>query len=441
MVNLQIPLLFDISAGGIVFGETAVDMDVFDTHLNFEVTGSSGAGLITELKRIMYADASENDVSGVLFYSTPGTSLSTSLGQQISYAMLGDTATLIQPSATGVSDASGNAGNSHGARYMTPGIPLPNYSKTTSDTSNALAANDTSQKYYTAALVDAGGSSFGRILIRLMATHLMGHPFAQAFIKNESSIIADISNSDVTTQLDSRLLKNKSTMYAAGSSNTITAATLSGGRYTALKSAGIRNQILQSLYEGLLGTAPERFDLSGNDVGLDVSGVDISGGTDADYGNLDPSSCRPRVLPFEAGDSISFYFRPRVSINIDTSVGGSGNEYGNEDLSGVGQGSASQSSSNIRNIFFNPRHRWISHHTSANVVTNGATTNAAALAVGNHIDTYADPDQSSVNCVTMTGTDLFIGKDVGDHETVGGGVSGNGTMFDGHVWKIKVTMT
>ena len=171
---------------------------------------------------------------------------------------------------------------------------------------------------------------------------------------------------------------------------------------------------------------------------MDVSGVDISGGTDADYGNLDPSSCRPRVLPFKAGDSISFYFRPRVSINIDTSVGGSGNEYGNEDLSGVGQGSASQTSSNIQNIFFNPRHRWIAHMNSTKVVTNAATTNADALAAGNHIDTYADDDQSSVNCVTMTGTDLFIGKDVGDHETVG---NSGGTMFDGHVWKIKVTMT
>ena len=441
MVNLQIPLLFDISAGGIVFGETAVDMDVFDTHLNFEVTGASGDGLVTEFKRIMYADASENDISGVLFYSTPGTSLSNSLGAQISYAILGDTATLIQPSATGVSDASGNAGNSHGARYMTPGIPLPNYSKTTSDR-NSAGANDTSQQYYTAALVDAGGSSFGRILIRLMATHLMGHPFAQAFIKNESEIIADISNSDVTTQLESRLLKNKSTMYEAGLSNPIATANGSGTRYTALKSAGIRNQILQSLYEGLLGTAPERFDLSGNDVGLDVSGVDISGGTDADYGNLDPSSCRPRVLPFEAGDTISFFFRPRVSINVDTSVGGSGNEYGNDDLSGVGQGGASQSNAAIRDIFFNPRHRWIAHEPSiANRPKHdAATTNADALAAGNHIDTYADPDQSSVNCVTMMGTDLVIGADVGDHEIIGGAY-GNGTMFDGHVWKIKVTMT
>ena len=41
-VDLQIPLLFDISAGGIVFGETVTETDLFDAHLNFEVTGNSG---------------------------------------------------------------------------------------------------------------------------------------------------------------------------------------------------------------------------------------------------------------------------------------------------------------------------------------------------------------------------------------------------------------
>lgn len=434
-VDLQIPLLFDISAGGIVFGETVSDTDLFDAHLNFEVAGNSGTALVNEFKKIMYSDPSENDVSGVLFYSTTD-GLSTSMGAQISYAILGSDATLIQPSATGTSDASGNTGDSHKARYMTPGIPLPNYSKTTKE---AVAADDATQKYYTSALVDAGGSSFGRIMIRLLATHLMGHPFAQSFIANESTIISDISNTNITSQLETRLLKNDSTMFSDGGTNNIATATADGTRYKAQKSAGIRNQILQSIYEALLGTAPERFDLSGNDAGADVSGADVSGGTDFDYGNLDPSQCRPRTLPFRANDTISFYFRPRVRLGIDTSVGGSGAEYGNSDLSGVGQGAAGTANSTITDMFFNPRHRWIAHSDAAHVTTNAATTPAAAFAVGNHIDTYADTGQTDLPAITMTGTDLVLGKTAG--EAGYAGEVGTGTVFDGHCWKVKVTMT
>ena len=401
---------------------------------------------VDEFKKIMYADPSENDVSGVLFYSTTD-NLSTSMGAQISYAILGSDATLIQPSATGTSDASGNTGtdDSHKARYMTPGIPLPNYGKTTKE---AVASNDTTQKYYTSALVDAGGSSFGRIMIRLLATHLMGHPFAQSFIANESSIISDISNTNITSQLSTRLLKNDITMFADGFTmdgsnkvpNNIATATADGTRYKAQKSAGIRNQILQSIYEALLGTAPERFDLSGNDAGADVSGADVSGGTDFDYGNLDPSQCRPRTLPFRANDSISFYFRPRVRLGIDESVGGSGAEYGNDDLSGVGQGAAgTATTSTITNMFFNPRHRWIAHSDAAHVTHGAATTPAAAFDAGNHIDTYADTGQTNLPAITMTGTDLVLGKSSG--EAGYAGEVGTGTVFDGHCWKVKVIMT
>ncbi len=440
-VNLQIPLLFDISAGGIVFGETTSDTDLFDAHLNFQVAGSSGTALVNEFKKIMYADPSENDVSGVLFYSTTA-GLSSTLGGQISAAILGSSATLIQPSATSSADASGNTGASHGARYMTPGIPLPNYSCTVAaDRATAHASrpttNEANQKYYTDALVDAGGTSFGRVLIRLMATHLMGHPFAQAFIANESSIITDISNSDITSQLENRLLKNDSTMFSDGASNSVTAATVDGARYKADKADGIRNQILQSIYEALLGTAPERFDLSANDVGYDVSGADISGGTDFDGGNLDPTECRPRALPFESGDSISFYFRPRVRLNIDTAVGGAGAEYGNQDLSGVGQGGSGTSNAAIRDIFFNPRHRWIAHHDSTSVKHSTETSPADTFNATNGyaFDTY-DDETATMNALTMTGTDLVIGATHGS-ETIG---ANDGTMFDGHVWKIKVVM-
>ena len=37
MVNIQIPLLFDISAGGLVFSKQTTSIDLFDSHLKFEV--------------------------------------------------------------------------------------------------------------------------------------------------------------------------------------------------------------------------------------------------------------------------------------------------------------------------------------------------------------------------------------------------------------------
>ena len=437
-VDLQIPLLFDISAGAVVFGEKVEDVDLFDAHLNFTVTGSSGANLVTQFKNIMYADASENDVSGVNFYAKTAT-LSDDLGAAIEVACLGSDATLIQPSAANDAAAVGAKDTSaHNARYMTPGIPLPDYSQTTE---GPLGATNTNQDYYTAGLVDADGTSFGRILIRLMATHLMGHPFAQSFIANEAQIINDISNTSLGTQLEDRLLKNDSDMFAAGASNSMVAATedsTSGDgekSYKAQKSAGIRNQILQSIYEALLGTAPARFDLSGTDatgVGADVSGTALVGGTDGDAGNLDPGECRPRVLPFAAGDTISFYFRPRVGLTMDTDVSGGGAEFGNQDLSGVGLGGSASSAVTIESIFFNPRHRWISHKAGATLNNVGTT---APVAGANHTDTYDDSANSgSAVALAMTGTDLVKGTTFANGETVG-------TMFDGHIWKIKVVMT
>jgi len=282
----------------------------------------------------------------------------------------------------------------------------------------------------------------------------MGHPFAQAFIANESKIISDISNTNITSQLETKLLKNDITMFADGYTmvgsdkvpNGIAKATLNASgvaRYKAQKSDGIRNQILQSIYEALLGTAPERFDLSGNDADYDVSGADVSGGTDFDYGNLDPSQCRPRILPFQAGDSISFYFRPRVKLGIDKTVGGAGAEYGNPDLSGVGVGNAGTENASIRDMFFNPRHRWIAHEggVSGRPKFCSETTSKNAFDIcGNSVDTYNDSEKD-MPAITMTGTDLVLGKTKGTVGYAGEDDEFNGTVFDGHCWKVKVVMT
>ena len=202
------------------------------------------------------------------------------------------------------------------------------------------------------------------------------------------------------------------------------------------KSDGIMNPILQSLYSALIAKSPERFDISHADVGLDVSSADLSGGTDMDYGNFDPSRCLPRRLPFREGDTISFYFRPRVKLGIDRIVTFPGvREYGNPDLTGIGQSSVAHfNPTKITDMFYQPRHRWIAHQSAAKVYHSSAT--AENLVMGNGYDTYAGSNGDSTPNILMTGTDLHNDLSV-DGSTIG---SGDSTMFDGHVWRIKINL-
>jgi hypothetical protein len=410
VVNLQIPLLFDISAGAIVYGETAADIDVFDSHLAFTMSANANYNMKTAFESIMYADASNNDVSGVLFYST-SSSLSTTMGLTIQGAILGSTSKLKMRTAGIYGHDDSTAINKS---YMTPGVPLPNYSKIEGDYSTTgMASSLSGQGYYTQSLTDATGTCFGRVLIRLMATHLMGHPFAQSFIANEADIIADISNSDLSTALNDNLLKGTHISAATEATDQDISTCAVGA--TALKGVGINNGLLQAMYESLLGSAPERFDLSANGYGTDQSGADI-----------DSNLCRPRKLPFETNDTISFYFRPRVGLVVDPATAAAG-VYGS-DLSGVGQGNSSTSAVTAKTLFFQPRHRWISYRTVTDTPKHSALT-TAPLAASNNFDTYADTSVAGGKALAMTGTNLKKGiGGVGDCE------------FDGHVWKVTLTM-
>jgi len=458
MVNLNIPLLFDISAGGIVFGQATSAVDVFDSHLKFSLYGDSGAGLIDEFKKILYGDAAESDSSGVLFYTSDNTDIATTLANIISNNILGENSKLIQPSEQ-TTDSSGNVTDNFTVKYKPPGIPLPNYSANFDalgrtdgpNPTNNTGYDVTGQSYHTTGITDGTGTSFGRTLIRLMSTHLMGHPFAQAFLANEAAIIADISNANTGDQLKERLLKNDPLLYSVHGTGDVGKVDISSANIVSvhptnseydifqptLKTTGIRNSLLQSLYGGLLASDTSRFDMSMNDVGLDVSGNNLSGGDDFDSGNLDSSYNVPRRLPFRTGDTLSFYFRPRVKLNTDSNVSDYTGQlyYTNPDLSGVGQGNHYLSTpSKIQEVFYQPRHRWIAHQNAAKVYQSSAT--AENLVMGNGYDTYAGAVGDVVPNVLMTGTDLHR------EMTVDGGELGTGdsTMFDGHVWRIKINL-
>ena len=78
-------------------------------------------------------------------------------------------------------------------------------------------------------------ASIGRMLVRYIADTLMGHPFSQAIIKNESSIIENVNNSNLHKQITNALSLNLSTSDFSD------------------------NEICLSLLEQFINQSPERF--------------------------------------------------------------------------------------------------------------------------------------------------------------------------------------
>ncbi len=458
MVSLQLPVLFDISAGAQVFGEDVSGVDIFDAHLKFELASGAGEGgeiVKDAFSEILFADAPETDVSGVIFFINKGKS-GTTISKAIQGGILNGKlkqagqATFGTSTGTGASTTTSQSAGTAGSeptnaawtkRYQAPGIPLPNFGIAFDSTANTIPALDANQRYYTDPICDGDGTTFGRALIRLMATSLMGHPFAQAFIKNEDQIIRDISENDIGSQIDDKLFKGKvpnSTAivdinevnqtvhddavryFGDGSS----AGTATGtAKANADKSDGIHNDILQQLYEQLLGSAPERFDLSNNgtthteNIGTDVSANDADAGT-----------CNPTRLPFRADDTMSFYFRPRVALQMDDGADISPQTVADASNTNVNNEQAvastySATATSLSSIFFNPRHRWISHGISFEDSNSNGPGEAGASFSGAHL-THGDVSGN----VIMTGTNL-------QH------TSSSRVFFDAHVWRILVKLT
>ena len=138
--------------------------------------------------------------------------------------------------------------------------------------------------------INPGEASIGRMFVRYIADALMGHPFAQAFIANESDIISSVVNSNLHLQLSTALKENLTT------------------------SAYNSNDVCKSVMIQFVDDSPDRF---------------FNEAEDTEYS-----------FPFCAGDYISLFIRMNCTINLNEHKGYTG-VYGNSDLSGVGQGQSS----------------------------------------------------------------------------------------------------
>jgi len=139
--------------------------------------------------------------------------------------------------------------------------------------------------------INPGEASIGRMFVRYIADALiMGHPYAQAFIANESDIISSVVNSNLHLQLSTALKENLTT-----------------GAYNS-------NEVCKSVMIQFVDDSPDRF---------------FNEAEDTEYS-----------FPFCAGDYISLFIRMNCTINLNEHKGYT-SVYGNSDLSGVGQGQAS----------------------------------------------------------------------------------------------------
>ena len=401
MSTIQIPLIFDVSANGTVFGED-ISGDAITSHikLNVSATKAQSTSFINAMKKILFSDVSDNyssanDASGVLFYKNGG-SPENAIGDAIKNFFF-DTS-IIKHTGSTSSEMFGLAGNDfYGIPY---GI------RQVQDASSAISTADIHQT----AFIDSDGTDFYKILLRIASTHLMGHPFSQGFIQ-ENTINTDLQNCDLSSQIGSHFNLTNLTDVSSNGAATNRALTLdttnpttAPGTYSADISAnfsdGKQVGILQTIYEQLLVT--NMSDMSGQDI----SGVDMS----------DNNYAHPQPLVFKKENTVSLYVRPRLFLKMDISGGiQSMNAAVGNALGISGTSLNNDNSGNSLDVFKSV----FGVESNNNIYSNGDASGYFWLA-----------GRQQTN-LSNWATNLSKGEDAS-----GGAVA----MLDAHVWKIDITL-
>jgi len=384
---IQIPLIFDVSGNAKVFGED-ISGDIIDNHFRFTITASDAQStkFIAAMKNILYTDASGTatgesgvDASGVLFYRNGN-----------AYEGIANAVHDIFFKSNITHEGRGTITEMFGGDNATcRGIPF--------GIKQTVAGPGLATDYYNDPFIDGNGTEFHKILIRIASAHLMGHPFAQGFIQ-ENKIKENLMSVDISNQVQNHFMMTSGTA-ASGKLQDITTEMATDLSMVAFED-GAHNSVLQSIYEQLL--MHNTVDMSGQDQSSnDISGV------------VNP-------LVFSSGNTVSFYIRPRLYLNMDASGGiqnlstAVGNALG---ISGnVFNGDVSGSSTQMFNQIFS---------SNAN-----ATDPSGYLWLAGRC--HGDPGINS-DSLTQWSTNLSFGTE----ETA---PSGAVAMFDAHVWRINVTL-
>ena len=134
----------------------------------------------------------------------------------------------------------------------------------------------------------------------------------------------------------------------------------------------------------------------------------------------------PNRLPIKADDTISFYFRPRVQISMDSDASSGvsavtvSDDDGTHDAGVQNEGDVANSyaaaATSLSTIFFQPRHRWISHPADTTIAAGGLI-GGVSPATHKHCDEDGNLVMEGTNLITSDNTKL---------------------VFDAHVWRILV---
>lgn len=187
--------------------------------------------------------------------------------------------------------------------------------------------------------VTGNGLYLGKCLERIMCVHLLGHPLSQALFADEQNIHNNIATETSTKKGDNTNNFNNtlSMQFSQAFSGSINSNSLNSGlaasddNTTGIeKTNGIYNPVLLSVYEQLVNNGGRSDDISGAQT--------VSGTTKTTIASL----------PFKTGDTLTVYIRPTVKI----SFGGSDTQIYNSsggllDVPGLKTRSALKSSMNV----------------------------------------------------------------------------------------------
>ena len=381
MATIIMPILLDLSnnTAAEVMGESyAVETsEPFTFHLKWDLSGVQAS----DLSGILYGDS--DTATGNLFWQRNSS--------HTSY------------STTDVS----------GVQSFVDGLLFPMMSSITSSSAKGLTniaaagkqvpfvSNDTSGNTYTNAGTTSytpsltGGAtdrqSIGGALLRVMSTHLMGHPLGQTFITNDT--VFSNSCDAAVKDLCSNFIKDLSGIAESGGTATAMDGCdtdASGGRGAIVdKSSGGANTVLKSMLEQLFASA------SGKDRFINQE-TDVSG-----MGGL---KTRPQPLTFQAGDTIVFYVRVKTALSVEAALLG---QYGGLDASGV----------------FNRDGQQATFNASSAAATVGDVSNVFPGGVGTSLYGWMGGGYQHSRTFSQTDTDVS-----------------NANVFDAHVWRISATL-
>lgn len=177
----------------------------------------------------------------------------------------------------------------------------------------AIVGQDPSQNYFTLSLSDFGGNTYDEIMLRILAIHLIGNPFSRAWIKNEGNIRNQI-NSDA--KIDDLASQFNDLLGGDLSGNIAKSDNILGHLDTDINtkqkiSDGKSNDVLKLIFESMVS------DISNNEIRRNK----IENMTNYDPALLNEDETYVFGLPFLPGDKIVMFVRNSVNIAVEVVQG------------------------------------------------------------------------------------------------------------------------